>query len=100
MPSIARRFVYLWVAGLVVAGCGGGSEPAAESPAPAASQVAPADLVLRGGTIATVDTVIGNVEALAVNGYRITAVGSNDEIAAYVGPDTEVVELNGRFVRR
>ncbi|MCG8456285.1 MAG: amidohydrolase family protein, partial [Holophagales bacterium] len=97
MPSIARRFVYLWVAGLVVAGCGGGSEPAAESPAPAAGQAVPADLVLRGGTIATVDTAIGNVEALAVNGYRITAVGSNDEIAAYIGPETEVVELNGRF---
>ena len=97
MPGIARRFVFLGVAGLVVAGCGGGSEPAVESPA-AASQVASADLVLRGGTVATVDVTIGNVEALAVNGYRVAAVGSNDEIAAYIGPETEVVELNGRFV--
>jgi predicted amidohydrolase YtcJ len=59
--------------------------------------VAPADLVLRGGKVATVDPALGNAEAIAVNGYQITAVGDNDEIAAYIGPDTEVIELNGRF---
>lgn len=95
---MTRGFVSLFIAGVLVAGCGGESPPAAEAPAAAASQVAPADLVLRGGTIATVDTSIGNVEALAVNGYQVTAVGSDDEISAYIGPETEVVELNGRFV--
>jgi hypothetical protein len=59
--------------------------------------VAPADLVLRGGKVATVDPALGNTEAIAVNGYQVTAVGSNDEISAYIGPDTEVIELNGRF---
>jgi hypothetical protein len=59
---------------------------------------AAADLVLRGGTVATVDPAIGNQQAIAVSGYRITAVGSNDEIAAYIGPETRVIELNGRFV--
>lgn len=62
-----------------------------------ANAVKPADLVLRGGTVATVDPAIGTVEAIAVNDYTITAVGSNDEIAAYIGPETSVVELNGRF---
>ncbi len=81
---------------LLLAGCGGGSDDAAE-PAAAMSEVAPADLVLRGGTVATVDPALGNAEAIAVNGYQITAVGSNDEIAAYIGPETEVIELNGRF---
>jgi predicted amidohydrolase YtcJ len=57
-----------------------------------------ADLVLIGGEIATVDPALGNVEALAVDGYRITAVGSNEEISAYIGPETEVIELDGRFV--
>jgi predicted amidohydrolase YtcJ len=63
-----------------------------------ATSATPADLVLRGGKVATVDPTLGNAEAIAVNGYRITAVGSNDEIAAYVGPATQVIELNGRFV--
>ena len=98
MPRMARTFLtYCTVACLLVA-CGGGSDPATEAPAASESNVAPADLVLRGGTIATVDSIIGNVEAMAVTGYQVTAVGGNEEISAYIGPDTEVVELNGRFV--
>jgi ABC-type Fe3+-hydroxamate transport system substrate-binding protein len=69
------------LAALFLAGCGGASDEAAE-PTAAAPEVAPADLVLRGGTVATVDPALGNVEAIAVNGYRITAVGSNEEISA------------------
>jgi len=57
----------------------------------------PADLVLRGGKVATVDPEIGDAEAIAITGYTITAVGSNAEIAAYIGPETEVIELNGRL---
>jgi predicted amidohydrolase YtcJ len=82
---------------LLLAGCGGGSDEATETAATAPA-VEPADLVLTGGKIATVDPALGNVEALAVNGYLITAVGSNDEISTYIGPETEVIELNGRFV--
>lgn len=83
------------IAALSMAGCGGESQQAAETAA--APDVAPADLVLRGGKIATVDPALGNAEAIAVNGYQVTAVGSNDDIAAYIGPETEVIELNGRF---
>ncbi len=61
-------------------------------------QAEAADLVLRGGTVATVDPALGVQQAIAVSGYEITAVGSNEDIAAYIGPDTRVVELNGRFV--
>ena len=67
-------------------------------PAATADAVAPADLVLRGGKVATVDPALGNTEAIAITGYQVTAVGSNDAISAYVGPDTQVIELNGRFV--
>ena len=52
----------------------------------------PADLVLIGGEIATVDPALGNVEALAVDGYRIAAVGTSEEISGYIGPETEVLE--------
>jgi len=83
-------------AALALGACsGGGSEDTAATPA--APALAPADLVLRGGKVATVDPALGNAEAIAVNGYQVTAVGSNDEISAYIGPDTEVIELNGRF---
>jgi predicted amidohydrolase YtcJ len=81
---------------LALVACGGEPHNAVdERPKP---DVAHADLVLLGGEIATVDAAIGNVEAMAVTGYRITAVGSDEEISAYVGPGTEVIELEGRFV--
>ena len=85
----------VWLAIVGLAACGGGSEDAVEQAA--APDVAPADLVLRGGKVATVDPALGNVEAIAVNGYQVTAVGNNQEISAYIGPETEVIELNGRF---
>ncbi len=56
-----------------------------------------ADLVLRGGTVATVDAENSMAEALAIADGWIVAVGSNDEVDAYVGPETEVIELDGRF---
>ena len=90
-----RTILIVSVLALTLGACSGGSQDAADKVATA--DVAPADLVLRGGKVATVDPVLGNVEAVAVNGYQITAVGSNDEISAYIGPETEVIELNGRF---
>ena len=97
MKASSSNFLISICAVFALAACGSSSdEPTAVAPA-AAPQVAPADMVLRGGKIATVDPALGNVEALAVNGYQITAVGSNDEISAYIGPETRVVELNGRF---
>lgn len=82
---------------IVLAACSGNSDDTA-APAAAANSKAPADLVLLNGKIATVDPALGNVEAMAVNGYQITAVGSTEDMAAYVGPETRVVELDGRFV--
>ena len=57
-----------------------------------------ADLVVTGGRIVTVDDALPEAEALAVTGHTITAVGTNQEIAGYVGPSTEVIELDGRLV--
>ncbi|MDH3439145.1 MAG: amidohydrolase [Gammaproteobacteria bacterium] len=90
-----KHTLYMAMAVLVLTGCSGGSEEAAETAA--LPEVAPADLVLRGGKVATVDPDLGNVEAIAVNGYQITAVGSDEEISTYIGPETEVIELDGRF---
>jgi predicted amidohydrolase YtcJ len=62
----------------------------AQSPQPSA------DLVLRGGTVITVDPRSRNVSAAAVIGNRIAAVGSEQEIARFVGPRTRVIDLKGR----
>jgi predicted amidohydrolase YtcJ len=59
--------------------------------------VEPATLVLRGGKIVTVDEARPEAQAMAVRGDRIVALGTNEEIAAYVGPATEVIELEGRM---
>ena len=95
----AKRYTVLAtpLLALALAACGGGQEASETLELAATPAVAPADLVLRGGKVATVDPAFGNTEAIAVNGYQVTAVGSNDEIAAYIGPETEVIELNGRF---
>lgn len=62
----------------------------------AAQQPQSADLVLRGGKVITVDSQSRIAEAVAVTGNRITAIGSNQEISRMIGPQTRVVELNGR----
>ena len=57
----------------------------------------PADLVLRDGKIVTLDEGMPEAEALAVKGDQVIAVGSNDEIDAYVGPSTDVIDLGGQL---
>jgi predicted amidohydrolase YtcJ len=55
-----------------------------------------ADLILRGGKVITVDARDRIAEAVAVSGNRILAIGTNQEISPLAGPQTKVIELNGR----
>ena len=57
-----------------------------------------ADLVLRGGVIHTVDANNTTAEAVAVKGDRIVMVGANAEAEKWIGPNTRVLELNGKTV--
>jgi predicted amidohydrolase YtcJ len=57
----------------------------------------PADIVLQGGKIVTMDPTHPEAEAVAARGQKIVAVGSNEEIARFIGPDTEVIDLGGAF---
>lgn len=57
-----------------------------------------ADLVLRGGSVATVDADNPQAEALAVKADTILAVGSISDIDRYVGPDTRIIDLDGALV--
>ena len=54
-----------------------------------------ADLVLLDGKVVTVDDNVPDGEAIAMKGDTILAVGSNREIRAYVGAETEVIDLDG-----
>lgn len=55
-----------------------------------------ADVALINGNVITVDDRNPSAEAVAVIGDRIAAVGSNADIAAYVGDETEVIDLQGQ----
>lgn len=57
----------------------------------------PADLVLTNGNIYTVDSARPRARALAIRGEIIVAMGSSEEIHAWVGPHTHVINLHGRF---
>jgi len=56
----------------------------------------PATMVLRGGTVRTMDAQGRTATAVAVRGERIVAVGSDAEVSDYIGHDTQVIELKGR----
>jgi predicted amidohydrolase YtcJ len=69
----------------------------AQYAAPVVQAMPPADLVLRNGRIVTVDDTLPEGQALAARGGKIVAIGSNAEIAKYVGSSTQVIDLAGRF---
>ena len=78
--------VVLLATTIVAWGCGvNGSE----TPAP--------DRILVGGSVWTGDAAAPAAEAVAIAGGRITAVGGSEGIRALAGPETEVIELEGRF---
>src|ERR1700694_2968682 len=57
----------------------------------------PADLVLRGGRIVTLDDKLPEAQALAVREDKIVAGGSNADVIDYIGPSTQVIEIGGQF---
>ena len=59
---------------------------------------ATADLVLVNGKIWTVNDKQPEVEAVAVLGNRIAAIGSTGEIRKWIGANTKVIDLQGRRV--
>lgn len=85
MTTSRRRpnWPILTLVGLALAGCG---------PTPSSDQ---ADLVLMGGKIVTVDASLPEAGALAARDGRIVAIGSDEEIEAFIGPGTEIVDLAG-----
>src|SRR5690348_8260284 len=62
-----------------------------------ASRVPPADMVLRHGTIVTMDSARPSAEALAITGGHVTAGGSDADIQRYIGPNSRVIDLGGHL---
>jgi len=56
------------------------------------------DLVLRDGNIICMDPVNTTAQAVAVKDKKIIAVGSNEDIQALIGRETEVINLGGKTV--
>jgi len=57
-----------------------------------------ADLVLTNGKIVTVDKDDTVAEAVACKGEKIIKVGTSEEIEAYTGKHTKVIDLGGKLV--
>ena len=55
-----------------------------------------ADVVILNGTVLTVDATDRVVEAIAITGKMIVAVGTTAEMRGRIGPKTRVVDLAGR----
>lgn len=73
------------IAGVIV-GCGGGGG------------VEPADVVLRGGKVVTMDGQRRIAQAVAVRAGRIAFVGSDADAGQHIGANTKVIELGGRML--
>jgi predicted amidohydrolase YtcJ len=57
----------------------------------------PADLVLRNGKLITLESGAPQAQALAARGGKITAIGTNQQMQAFIGPSTKVIDLGGRL---
>jgi len=65
-------------------------------PVLAAAQTA--DVVLVGGKIVTVDKDFAVAEAVAIRNGKFAHVGTSDQVRALIGPDTNVIDLEGKTV--
>lgn len=84
LPACSRRaFAGGALLAALLAGCGGGAPPAA-------------DLVVLNGRLVTL-AVPAEAEALAALDGRIAFVGSNGDAEGWIGPETEVLDLEGRL---
>jgi predicted amidohydrolase YtcJ len=69
-----------------------GAQVASQAP-----QAQPADLILRGGKIVTLDGTTPEAEALAARNGVIVAIGTDAAIARFAAPSTQVIELKGQL---
>ena len=64
----------------------------------ASAQSSPPDLILFNGKVFTSNVEQLYVEAIAIRGDRIVAVGESSKIKSTAGPSTKLIDLGGRTV--
>lgn len=101
LRGMLPRFRSVWFLGLllplVVLGVMtalGAGRPSYPPPLPPVD--ADQHLIFHNGVVLTMDERLPEAQAVAVEGDKITAVGSNEEILALERPDSVVVDLRGR----
>ena len=96
-----RRTLSIAVVGVLLVAAGAASllraQQAAPRPSPEAS-TGQADVILTNGKIITVDERFSIAQAVAIQGDRVVAVGSNQDIGRLAGPGTRRIDLRGRSV--
>ena len=60
--------------------------------------LADADWVLRGGVIYSMDDTASHYSAMAFKENRLTWLGDSEAAEVHVGPETQIIELEGRTV--
>ncbi len=94
-PGTRAIVVALVALAAAFAGAHGFLAARAEDQTPASPE--PADLVLLGGRIVTLDEHRPETQALAALNGLIVAVGTNEQIEPHIGPTTRVIRLEGKL---
>lgn len=87
LTSVSRTTLVVIVLAGVAAGA---SQPLPRPPAP--------DAILYNGHVLVVDRAFTEMEAIAIAGDRVMAVGNSAQIRSLAGPNTRLVDLQGRTV--
>ena len=95
MKHLSRRRFFGTSAGAVTAGVAGALIP---DGARANAAVGPADAVVTGAKLLTMDPAIPRATALAVKGDRLLAVGTDDDVLALAGRGTTRIDARGLTV--
>ena len=84
-----KRVTWL-VFGLVSGVVAGASQPLPQPPAP--------DTILYNGHVIVVDRAFSEMEAVAIAGARVMAIGNSLQMRSLAGPTTRLIDLQGKTV--
>ena len=99
--STSRCSLWSLIGGVLLAAAGlflPAGEAGAAGPNDVPAVEGPADVILHGGKVVTVDANFRIAEAVAIKGDRILAVGTTAEMKQHAGDGTKMVDLKGRTV--
>jgi hypothetical protein len=64
------------------------------------AQSVPADMILHGGKVVTLDKRSSIAQAVAIRDGKFLAVGSDADIKRFSGPSTKLIDLGGGTIER